>query len=49
MEENGTTREDLMLPKGTEDAEKLAISIREQYAAGSELSISVLKVGSKTF
>ncbi|MEW5317514.1 MAG: hypothetical protein WDW38_008803 [Sanguina aurantia] len=43
MEENGTTREDMMLPKGTEDAEKLAVSIKEMYAAGAELSISVLK------
>lgn len=43
MAENGDTREDLTLPKGTEEADKLAESIREQHAAGVELSVSVLK------
>lgn len=44
MAENGDTREDLTLPKGTEEAEKLAAQIKEQFAAGQELVVSVLKV-----
>jgi translation initiation factor 5A len=43
MAENGDTREDLTLLKGTEEADKLAESIREQHAAGVELNVSVLK------
>ncbi len=43
MAENGDTREDLTLPKGTEDAEKLAEQIKESFAAGQELVVSVLK------
>jgi hypothetical protein len=43
MLENGDTREDLMLPKGTEEADKLAESIKEQFAAGQELVVGVLK------
>jgi len=43
MAENGDTREDLTLPKGTEEAEKLATQIKEQFAAGQELVVSVLK------
>ncbi|GBF88344.1 eukaryotic translation initiation factor 5A [Raphidocelis subcapitata] len=43
MMENGDTREDLQLPKGTEEADKLAETIREQFGAGQELIVSVLK------
>lgn len=43
MMENGDTREDLTLPKGTDEADKLAESIKEQFAAGQELVVSVLK------
>lgn len=43
MAENGDTREDLTLPKGTEDAEKLAAQIKEEFANGSEMVVSVLK------
>lgn len=43
MAENGDTREDLTLPKGTDEAEKLAANIKEQFAAGQELVVSVLK------
>jgi translation initiation factor 5A len=43
MLENGDTREDLTLPKGTEEADKLAESIREQFANGQELVLGVLK------
>jgi len=43
MAENGDTREDLSLPKGTDDSEKLAASIKEQFANGQELVVTVLK------
>lgn len=43
MMENGDTREDLQLPKGTEEADKLADQIREQFGAGQELVVGVLK------
>jgi translation initiation factor 5A len=43
MAENGDTREDLTLPKGTDDSEKLAAQLKEQFAGGSELIVSVLK------
>jgi translation initiation factor 5A len=43
MAENGDTREDLSLPKGTDEAEKLAAQIKEQFAGGQELVVSVLK------
>ncbi|KIY96709.1 Eukaryotic translation initiation factor 5A-1 [Monoraphidium neglectum] len=43
MLENGDTREDLMLPKGTEESDKLAETIREQFASGQELAVGVLK------
>ena len=43
MAENGDTREDLMLPKGTDESDKLAESIKEQFASGTELLVSVLK------
>lgn len=43
MMENGDTREDLMLPKGTEEADKLAESIKEQFGSGQELIVGVLK------
>jgi len=43
MADNGDTREDLSLPKGTEEAEKLAEQIKEQFHAGQEVIVSVLK------
>ncbi|WIA08254.1 hypothetical protein OEZ85_007698 [Tetradesmus obliquus] len=43
MAENGDTREDLTLPKGTDDSEKLAAQLREQFSGGNELIVSVLK------
>jgi hypothetical protein len=44
MEDDGSTREDLALPKGTEEAEKLAEQIKEFISGGSEISVTVLKV-----
>jgi hypothetical protein len=43
MEENGTMREDLALPKGTDEAEKLAELIKNEFADGKEIVLSVLK------
>lgn len=43
MSENGDTREDLTLPKGTEEAEKLAEQIKQQFGDGQELVVTVLK------
>ena len=48
MDEAGNTKDDLSLPKGTEDAEKLAQQIQEDFDAGKELVVTVLKVGSST-
>ncbi len=44
MDEGGNNRDDLTLPKGTEDAEKLAKQIVEDFEAGKEISVTVLKV-----
>ena len=44
MEENGTTREDLSLPSGTDEAEKLAELIKQEFEAGKEMNVTVLKV-----
>ena len=43
MMENGDTREDLKLPTGTEDADKLAEMIKEAMAASQEVLLTVLK------
>lgn len=43
MLENGDTREDLTLPKGTEEAEKLAEQMKQMFSDGQELVVSVLK------
>lgn len=43
MDESGKTRDDLMLPKGTEDAERIATQIQEEFAKGLELNVTVIK------
>jgi translation initiation factor 5A len=43
MDEDGNTREDMTLPKGTDDADKLAEEIKKHIANGNEIAISVLK------
>ena len=48
MDEAGNTKDDLSLPKGTDDAEKLAQQIQEDFDAGKELVVTVLKVCSST-
>ena len=47
MDEAGNTKDDLSLPKGTDDAEKLAQQIQEDFDAGKELVVTVLKVRSR--
>lgn len=49
MQENGDLKDDLTLPKGTDEAEKLAAQIKADFEAGKELIVSVLSVspGSK--
>jgi translation initiation factor 5A len=43
MDEAGNTKDDLGLPKGTDDAEKLADQIKKDFEDGKELVVSVLK------
>lgn len=44
MNDSGDTKDDLTLPKGTDDAEKLAAQIKADFEAGKELIVSVLSV-----
>lgn len=44
MDESGNTKDDLGLPKGTDDAEKLASQIQGDFHEGKELVVTVLKV-----
>jgi translation initiation factor 5A len=46
MTEGGDTKDDLQLPSGTDEAEKLAVLIKQDFDAGKELMVSVMKVGS---
>lgn len=43
MEESGAIRDDMRLPTGTDEAEKLAELIKVEFADGKELVVSVLK------
>lgn len=43
MDDSGNTREDLTLPKGTEESDKLADQIKEFYGDGKECVVTVLK------
>lgn len=44
MLEDGSTKDDLGLPRGTDDSEKLAVQIKEEFDSGKELILTVLKV-----
>jgi hypothetical protein len=44
MNESGDTKDDLTLPRGTEELDKLAITIKQEFEAGKELQVSVLAV-----
>ena len=44
MTEGGDTKDDLQLPSGTDEAEKLAVQIKADFDAGKELMVSVMKV-----
>lgn len=43
MEENGSTRDDLKLPTGTDEADKLAVTLKDEFAEGKEIVVTVLK------
>lgn len=43
MEENGSTRDDLKLPTGTDEADKLAVQLKAEFAEGKEIVVTVLK------
>ena len=43
MDEGGNQREDLKLPSGTEDLDKLAEQIQNDFNDGKELVLTVLK------
>lgn len=47
MDESGNTKDDLTLPKGTDDAEKLAVQLQEDFDSGKEIVVTVLKVNSR--
>lgn len=44
MDESGNTKDDLKLPTGTDDAEKLAEQLQAEFESGKEISVTVLKV-----
>ena len=44
MDDAGNTKDDLKLPKGTDEAEKLAVNIQAEFDDGKELVVVVLKV-----
>ena len=44
MLENGTTREDMKLPSGTDDYDKLAEQLVEEVKAEKDVVVTVLKV-----
>lgn len=44
MTEGGDTKDDLQLPSGTDEAEKLAVQIKADFDSGKELVVSVMKV-----
>ena len=48
MDEAGNTKDDLTLPKGTDDSEKLASQIQADFDAGKELVVTVLKVAASS-
>jgi len=43
MDADGNTKDDLKLPGGTDEAEKLAVTIQAEFDAGKELTVVVLK------
>ena len=49
MDEAGNTKDDLKLPTGTDDAEKLAVQLQEEFESGKELMVTVLKVRERAF
>ena len=44
MTDSGDTKDDLSLPKGTDDLEKLAVQIQSDFDEGKEVVVTVLAV-----
>ena len=44
MDEGGNTKDDLKLPSGTDEAEKLAKDLSAEFEDGKELVVTVIKV-----
>ena len=44
MDEAGNTKDDLKLPSGTDEAEKLARDLADEFEDGKELVVTVIKV-----
>ncbi|KAG7667791.1 hypothetical protein KSW81_005711 [Nannochloris sp. 'desiccata'] len=49
MLESGETKDDLTLPSGTDELDKLAIQIKQDFDEGKELIVAVLSVSSRSF
>lgn len=43
MDESGNTRDDMFLPKGTDEAEKLAEMMQQHWEAQKEMAVTVVK------
>ena len=44
MDDTGATKDDLSLPKGTDDSEKLAEQIKKDFDDGKDIVVTVTKV-----
>ncbi len=44
MDESGNTRDDLFLPKGTDEADKLAEIMQQHWSDNKEMAVTVVKV-----
>lgn len=49
MDEGGNVRDDMKLPSGTDEAERLAGQLKDDFAEGKELIVSVLCVSDTSF
>ena len=44
MDDSGNTKDDLKLPTGTDDADKLARELKAEFGDGKELTVTVVSV-----
>ena len=44
MDDSGNTKDDLKLPTGTDDADKLARDLKAEFSDGKELTVTVVSV-----